>query len=294
MTVERAANGRVEIAYETFGAPAGEPMLIVMGLGMQMLLWHPDFCTALADTGFSVARYDNRDIGLSTHLREAGAPSLLRILARPAAAARYRIDDMADDGIAVLDSLGWASAHVVGVSMGGMIAQTMAIRHPHRVRSLTSIMSTPSTRIGRPSMRAMAVLATPPVRNREAAGRRMVDLFRVIGSPRYPHDDAWLREVGLQAYDRSHDPAGVARQLAAINASADRRPGLSRLAIPTLVLHGEADPMVRPSGGRATAAAVPGARLVTYPGMGHDLPRALWDDMISEIREVTAAGRSRS
>jgi pimeloyl-ACP methyl ester carboxylesterase len=162
------------------------------------------------------------------------------------------------------------------------------------VRSLTSIMSTPSTRIGRPSLRAMALLAAPPVWNREAAGRRMVRTFRIIGSPRYRHDDAWLRDVGRRAYDRSNDRAGAVRQLAAINASTDRRPGLSRLEIPTLVLHGEADPMVGPSGGRATAAAVPRARLVTYPGMGHDLPRALWPDMISEIRAVTAEDATRS
>ena len=294
MPIARTTGRPVEIAYETFGPPDGEPMLLVMGLGMQMLLWPDDFCAALVDSGFAVARYDNRDSGLSTHLREAGAPSLLGIMARPRAVARYHLADMAADGVAVLDALGWSSAHVVGVSMGGMIAQTMAIRHPGRVRSLTSIMSTPSTRIGRPRLRAMALLASRPAYDRESAGRRMVKVFRIIGSRRYAHDDVWLREAGRLSYDRGEDQAGVARQLAAINASPDRRPGLAGVRVPTLVLHGEADPMVRPSGGRATAAAVPGARLVTYPGMGHDLPRALWDSMISEIRAVTAAGASRS
>lgn len=290
VTVTMAHNGSVRIAYETFGPPDGEPLLLVMGLGMQMLAWPEPFCLALADRGFAVARFDNRDVGLSTHLYEAGTPSLVQVLQRPAAVARYRLDDMADDALAVLDALGWASAHVVGVSLGGMIAQVLAIRHTDRVRTLTSIMSTPSPRIGRPTLRALRAMALPRVADREAAAQRMVDVFRVIGSPAYPADEAALREVAGLAYDRAHDPGGVLRQLAAIRASRDRREQLARLRIPALVLHGEADPLIRVAGGRATAAAIPGARLVVYPGMGHSLPPQLWSAIIDEICAMTGVG----
>ncbi|MQA14869.1 MAG: alpha/beta fold hydrolase [Pseudonocardiaceae bacterium] len=263
-------------------------MLLVMGLGMQMLAWPDEFCTGLVGRGFTVARFDNRDVGLSTHLREAGSPSLPMILVNPAAVASYRLADMADDAVAVLDALDWRSAHVVGASLGGMIAQTIAIRHPHRVRTLTSMMSTPSPRIGRARIRALLTLAPRRVRDRDGFAQRMVKVFRVIGSPGYPLDEQWARQIGRQSYDRAHDAAGVARQLAAINASGDRRAGLAGVRVPTLVLHGEADPLVGLTGGRATAEAVPGARLVTYPGMGHDLPSELWPAMIDEICALAA------
>jgi pimeloyl-ACP methyl ester carboxylesterase len=278
----RAQHGEVSLAYERLGSDDGEPLLLVMGLGTQMLLWPDEFCAALVNCGFAVARFDNRDAGESTHFTHAGAPSLLGILTRRVAVARYHLADMADDAIAVLDALGWASAHIVGVSLGGMIAQTVAIRHPERVRSLTSIASTPSPRIGRPRLGVLSVFGGREVYSREAAGERTVKVFRAIGSPGHPRDEGWLREVGRRAYDRGHDPAGARRQLAAIVASEDRRPGLAGIRVPTLVLHGEADPLVRPSGGRATAAAIPGARLVMYPGMGHDLPQA-WPDIVEEI-----------
>ena len=286
---EQARNGNVTIAYERLGPADGVPLLLVMGLGMQMVFWPDDFCQALVDRGFAVARFDNRDVGQSTHFTQAGAPNLVSVYTRPATAAAYRLSDMADDGVAVLDALGWSSAHVVGVSLGGMIAQTIAIRHPDRVRTLTSMMSTPSPRIGRPRLAALAVLGGRDAPDRERAGERMVRVFRVIGSPGYPHDEAWLREVGRRAYDRGHDPAGVRRQLAAIVASGDRRPGLANVSVPTLVLHGDADPLVRLSGGLATAAAVPGSRLVVFRGMGHDLPRALWPDLIDQICTITRA-----
>jgi pimeloyl-ACP methyl ester carboxylesterase len=286
--VDKATHDGVDIAYERCGSAGGEPMLLVMGLGMQMIFWADEFCAALAQRGFDVVRFDNRDVGLSSHFHEAGAPSLLGILTRPAAAAAYRLDDMADDAVAVMDALGWADAHVVGASMGGMIAQAMAIHHPRRVRSLTSIMSTPSPGIGRPRFGALTALTSRTADDADAAARRLVEVFRAIGSPGYPLDEEWLRDVERRAYDRCHDPAGARRQLAAIQASGDRRGGLATVTVPTLVLHGEADPLVRPAGGRATAAAVPGARLVTYPGMGHNLPRELWTSVIDEICRVAA------
>jgi pimeloyl-ACP methyl ester carboxylesterase len=288
MSEQTARHDGVEIRYERVSEDGDRPLLLIMGLGMQMIFWPDDLCAGLARRGFTVARFDNRDTGLSTHFRAAGAPSLLQILSRPATAAVYRLDDMADDAAAVLDALGWDSAHIVCASMGGMIAQTLAIRHPARVRSLTSIMSTPSPRIGRPTLAALTALMTRRVADREAAAERMVRVFRVIGSPRYPLDEDWLRDVGRRAYDRCHDPAGAQRQLAAIYASGDRRARLAQVRAPTLVLHGEADPLVRPAGGRATAAAVPGARLITYPGMGHNLPLELWPAMVAEIDQVAA------
>ena len=288
--METATGRGVDIAYERMPGSDGSPLLLIMGLGMQMIFWPDDLCAALADRGFAVARFDNRDVGQSTHLHAAGTPSLLRIFTRPRAAAAYVLDDMAADAVGVLDALGWDSAHVVGASMGGMIAQTMAIRYPARVRTLKSIMSTPSTRVGRPKLAALAALNERRVDDRDAAADRLVHVFRAIGSPGYPMDEEWMRDVGRRAYDRGHDPAGVYRQLAAIQASPDRRPGLAGVRVPTLVLHGEADPMVRPTGGRATAAAVPGARLVTYPGMGHNLPPQLWPALVDEIAAIAADG----
>jgi pimeloyl-ACP methyl ester carboxylesterase len=290
MVTGLARHGDVTIAYERLGPADGEPLLLVMGLGMQLVSWPDEFCAMLVQRGFSVVRFDNRDAGLSTHWSQAGNPSLLQLLTRPQAVAPYRLTDMAADAVAVLDAVGWPTAHVAGVSLGGMIAQTLAIGHPARVRTLTSIMSTPSPRIGRPRPGALAALGSRPATDRDDAGERMVRVFRVIGSPRYPHEEQWLRDVGRRAYDRGHDPAGGRRQLAAIRASGDRREGLAGVRVPTLVLHGSADPLIRPAGGRATAAAVPGARLVVYPGMGHDLPRPLWPELIGEIGTLTGVG----
>jgi pimeloyl-ACP methyl ester carboxylesterase len=283
-----ARNGDVELSYEVLGAPDREPLLLVMGLGMQRISWPDDFCAGLVERGFTVARFDNRDSGESTHFTAAGRPSVVALFTRPEAVAPYRLDDMADDAAAVLDGLGWSSAHVVGASMGGMIAQALAIRHPQRVRSLTSIMSTPSPRIGRATMRAAMKLGRGgEIRTVEDAAERMVDVFRTIGSPGYPLDEVWLRDTGRRAFQRGHADAGaVPRQLAAINASGDRRSGLSRVRVPTLVIHGDSDPLVQPAGGRATAAAVPGARLVTYKGMGHDFPRELWPAIQDEIAKL--------
>jgi pimeloyl-ACP methyl ester carboxylesterase len=280
------ANG-ISLAYQTFGDPTARPLLLVMGLATQMLAWHDEFCSRLVDAGFHVIRYDNRDIGLSTHLHAAGMPDLQRMFTEPAAVASYTLEDMADDAVGLLDALGIPAADVVGASMGGMIAQTLAIRHPDRVRSLTSIMSTPSPWIGPPTQEAAAVLLAPSAGGRDEAIERAVQTYRVIGSPGYPLDEQELRRTAGIAYDRAYDPPGVVRQLAAIHASGDRTEKLHSVRVPTVVLHGEADPLVQLAGGQATAEAVPGARLVTFPGMGHNLPRELWDDMVREIVAVS-------
>lgn len=281
----RASVGGVELDWEAYGDPADPPLLLVMGLATQMLGWDDRFCTRLADLGLHVVRFDNRDIGGSTHLTEHGLPDLAGLMAGgPAAPApAYTLVEMADDTAGLLDALGLDSAHVVGASMGGMIAQQLAISHPARVRSLTSIMSTPSREIGRPRPEAQAALLIPPATDVESAVQRSVQVYAVIGSPGFPMDTARRSEVARRSFEREVDPTGSARQYAAILASPDRTPGLRALEVPTLVLHGEADPLVQLEGGQATADAVPGARLVVLPGMGHDLPEPLWPRIVEEV-----------
>jgi pimeloyl-ACP methyl ester carboxylesterase len=296
--VEAARNEDIVLAYETFGPPGGEPLLLISGTGAQMLIWPEGFCTALVDRGFRVARFDNRDTGLSTHLTGASAPGWLTAMLRPSAAP-YRLQDMADDAVAVMDALGWPDAHVVGASLGGMIAQALAIRHPGRVRTLTSIMSTPSARIATmptlAAIRALARAAGTPVTSPDQAADRAVALKRIIGSPGYPLDEDMVRDIAARSFQRHPDAEQAERddqrQRAAVIASGDRRPALAGLRIPALVIHGEQDPVIRPRGGRATARAIPGARLVTYPGMGHDLPAALWPSIVAEITAHTSGDR---
>ncbi|GAA2673041.1 alpha/beta fold hydrolase [Actinoplanes palleronii] len=276
-----ARHGRIRIAYEVEGPDDGVPLLLIMGLGLSMSFWPDGLRRLLVERGFRVARYDNRDVGASTHLTELGMPSPLVLLTRRWDG--YTLADMADDAVAVLDDLGWPSAHVAGVSLGGMIAQTLACRHPARVRTLTSISSTPASHIGRPHPRALTALVTLPVRDRDSAARQVVHVFRVIGSTGYPRDEDWIREAARRGYDRGYDPHGVRRQLAAIICAEDRRPQLRELRVPTLVVHGADDILVGPSGGRATAQAVPGAELVVFPGMGHDLPVLVQPAIAEEI-----------
>ncbi|TNM36499.1 alpha/beta fold hydrolase [Nocardioides albidus] len=284
MSIERAQCGDVEIAFERFGSPLDPTVVLVMGLATQMIAWHDDFCAMIADEGFQVVRFDNRDIGLSTHFDEAGMPDLTPLMSGGLIEeAPYLLADMADDTMALVDALGIARVHVVGASMGGMIAQEVALRHPQRVLSLTSIFSTPGPRIGAPKPEAAAALLSPPATTEEEAGERAVAVYRVIGSPGYPLDEAGLTARARESFRRSNDPAGPMRQLAAIHVSGDRTERLHDLRVPTLVLHGEDDPLVQPEGGRATAEAVPGSRLVTFPGMGHDLPLALWPEIVKEI-----------
>jgi len=274
----------IELAYETFGDPGDPPLLLVMGLGTQMIGWPDPFCTSLAEAGLHVIRFDNRDVGGSTHLHDAGAPDVMAALGGDASSASYTLSDMAADTVGLLDHLELDSAHVVGASMGGMIAQTVAIEHPDRVRSLTSIMSSTGDRgVGQPTPAGMGALLTPPASTREEAVDRTLAVFRVIGSPGYPLDEDALRARAELSYDRGHDPDGVSRQLVAVLASGDRTARLGDVRVPTLVIHGADDPLVEPSGAHATAAAIPHAELALIDGMGHELPAALWPQVVARI-----------
>ncbi|QKW24772.1 alpha/beta hydrolase [Streptomyces seoulensis] len=279
----------VSIAYESFGDPGDPPVLLVMGFGAQLLAWHEDFCRALADRGRYVIRYDNRDCGLSTkfdsHPVDMG--NLMATVSSgdiPAAHAMvpYRLLDMADDGLGLLTALGLERAHVVGSSMGGMIAQTMALSSPERVLTLTSMMSSTGEReYGQPSPEAQAVLFSPRPAHREgyvAAAEKEL----VWASKRYG-DAGVLRELAEAQYDRSYYPAGIARQLGAMILSGSRADQLRELRVPTLVIHGLDDTLIDPSGGRRTADLVPGAELLLIPGMGHDRPRELWPEIIDAV-----------
>jgi pimeloyl-ACP methyl ester carboxylesterase len=288
------ANG-IQIAYETFGKPDDRPLIMVMGLGASMLLWHPDLCAMLAGRGFFVIRFDNRDVGRSSHLRDARAPDLMGALMRgDTSSASYSLDDMARDSFGLLDALGLPVAHVLGASMGGMIAQVMAARQPERVLSLTSIMSTPAPALTNPTPAAAAVLMQPPATTREEAIARMLEAERVIGSPGYPPDEQWRAELSAQLWDQGLDPAGVARQLLAIYASGDRTEAVRGIEVPTLVVHGDSDPLINVSAGRRTAELIPGAELLIIPGMGHDLPRQIWPELADAVSALADRAESAS
>ena len=277
----------IDIAYERFGDRDAPPVLLVMGLATQMLGWHEEFCSALVACGLHVVRFDNRDVGLSTHMHDARAPDVMAALSGDSSSASYTLSDMAGDSVGLLDALELDAAHIVGASMGGMIAQTIAIEHPNRVRSLTSIMSTTGDQtMGQATQEALGALLAAPATTRQEAVERTVSIFRVIGSPGFELDEADLRERAGLSYDRADDPLGVARQLLAIIASGDRTASLRSVNVPTLVLHGADDPLVNVSGGRATADAIPGAELVIFDGMGHDLPRPLWPEITARIDGV--------
>ena len=281
--------GEIEIAYETFGDASDPAVLLVMGLATQMIAWHEDFCGQLADRGFHVIRFDNRDVGRSSAMRDIPAPTIRQLALRSRKAAGYTLSDMAGDAVGLLDHLGVERAHVVGASMGGMIAQTIAIEHPQRVLSLCSIMSNTGTRwSGQPKLATYRVLLSTQPNDREDFIGHVVRMYRVIGSPGFERDEDELRDIAGRSYDRGRNPAGSGRQLAAIIASGDRTAGLRRVSAPTVVIHGTKDRLVSPSGGRATAKAVPGAKLVRIPGMGHDLPRGAWPRIIGEIAENAA------
>ena len=262
------ANG-IEIFYDTFGSPDDDALLLIRGFGSQMISWHEEFCEMLAGGGFHIIRFDNRDVGLSTKFDEAPP---------------YTLDDMAADAIGLLDHLGIAFAHVAGMSMGGMIAQLMAINHPDRVLSLASIMShMGDSDAAAPTAEAMATFVQPPATTRQEAIERGVADRRVITGPGFDFDERDAREVAARSYDRCYCPEGRVRQGLAIRSAPSRRAALERLTIPVAVIHGSADPLIPVENGRRTAAAVPGAELVIIDGMGHDLPRGAWERIVDAI-----------
>jgi pimeloyl-ACP methyl ester carboxylesterase len=281
--VPQAHVNGIDIEYVIDGDPSDPPLLLVMGLGAQLITWPEGFVHELRRRGFSLIRFDNRDSGLSTKFE--GLPDIAALFTgADLSSAAYRIEDMADDAAALLGALDIAKAHVVGASMGGMITQALVINHPELFLSATSIMSTTGDRaVGAPTGEAMTALLRPVATSREEAIQASVEGSLVIGSPGYPTEERLLRVRAGQAYDRSYCPEGTVRQLGAILGSPDRTEGLHGVHLPFLVVHGDADPLVTPSGGDATAAAVPDAKLLSIPGMGHDLPEALWDTVIDAI-----------
>ena len=292
------ANG-IDLCYEIFGAADAEPMLLIMGLGAQMILWDDDFCRQLAARGFRVIRFDNRDIGKSGKLtggKRLGPLELLklRFLNIPVAAP-YRLHDMALDVIGLLDALGIKSAHLVGASMGGMIAQEVAISFPQRVRSLTSIMSTTGNpKLPPPTREAAAVLMAPPPKTREEYLERFAQTWKILRAGSFPQDEALDRSRAERTFERGLNPAGVARQLRAILASGSRKQRLASVKTPTLVIHGTVDPLVPPEGGKDTAASIPGAKLLMIEGMGHALPIPTWPEIIGAIDKHAHAASAKA
>ena len=288
-----ARSNGIEIEYEVIGPPRNQPLLLVMGLGTQLIHWDDELCAQFAARGYRVIRFDNRDVGGSTKLDGDEAPNVLAAMAAAAGGvpvdAPYRLSDMAADAAGLLDALEIESAHVVGASLGGMIAQTLAVEHPARVRTLTSIMSTtghPGLPTATPD--AAAALFQPVVHDRAANIERAVRIFRTIGSPGFPFDEAAVRARAARAYDRCFHPVGVARQMLAIMASGSRRDALRGLRIPALVVHGADDPLIPLACGLDTAEAIPGAELLIVEGMGHDLPRAVWPRLVDAIAGLTS------
>ena len=285
----------VDICFQTYGDPSGEPLLLVMGLGGPMTWWSPDLCRRLVQAGFYVIRYDNRDIGRSSRARgRVSRTALVRAFFGRGPRPPYTLDDMARDGLGLLDHLGVTSAHLVGTSMGGMIVQTMALLHPERVSSLTSIMSTTGRRtVGWQDPRVLPLLLARNRGTREDYVEASTRSWRAIGSPAYPETEEDVRRLAAETYDRGADPAGVARQILAILHQPDRSPHLRHVRVPALVIHGLADKLVHVSGGRATARALPDAELLLLPGMGHDIPGELHETFVAGIRRVADRASTR-
>ena len=290
-TTQFAQVNGLRLAYDSFGDAAKPPLLLVMGLGTQMIAWDEAFCTQLAQRGYYVVRFDNRDIGQSTYLSQAGVPNIGDLLARSLAgqlidpaSVPYTLADMAADTVGLLDALGLQRAHVVGASMGGAIAQEVSLRYPERVRTLVSIMATSGApELPPPSPAALAALMTPTPLDRGGYIARHLQVMQVLRPGEYPEELARDQQRAARAFDRGVNPAGYARQLAAIIASGSRKERLATLRTPTLVIHGDSDPLVPLAGGVDVAQTVPGARMVTVPGMGHALPRNCWLSIIDAI-----------
>ena len=284
------ANG-IDIIYDTFGNPESPPIVLISGLSMQMIEWVDRFCVMLAARGYWVIRYDNRDAGLSQKLDDAGLPKIQELLGKLAqgedVGAPYMLSDMANDAVGLLDALGIGSANFVGVSMGGMIAQEIVIHHSERIRTLTSVMSTTGdTKLPQPEPRAMSVIMTPMPQDRDRYVDAFVRVCRELKGPSTPFDEPAIRRLGLRCFERGIHPAGVARQLAAIIASGSRKQALNKVRRPTLVIHGDSDPLVPVECGIDTADSVPEAKLKIIKGMGHELPVSVWDEVIDAIVDI--------
>jgi pimeloyl-ACP methyl ester carboxylesterase len=278
--------GELDICWQEIGSEADPPVLMIMGLGAQMILWPDELCELIAAEGFRVIRFDNRDAGRSTILADSPTGTVPRALQGDIEPGAYSLSDMAGDAVGLLDELGIEKAHIVGSSLGGMIAQTLAIEHPDRVLSLASIMSTTGDReVGHASEAGIEALTTVPPQDREGYVETLLVARRKIGSPGFPVDEDRARRIAGLGFDRGFHPKGTVRQTIAIILSGDRTERLAEIAVPTVVIHGEDDPLIGVSGGKATAAAIPGSRLVVIPGMGHDLPAGVWERVKDAIVE---------
>lgn len=285
----KASANHIVIEYETFGNPSSPPILLIVGLGSQLVYWDEAFCRQLAEAGLYVIRFDNRDSGLSTKFDEAGIPDIMDVIGKlmsgQKAAAPYTIEDMAADAVGLLDALKIEKAHICGMSMGGMIAQSIAIHYPQRVLSLTSIYSTTGNpHLPQPKPELMGLLLTPPPKEREPFIQFYLNLFRAFTGPRFGFDEKWVRDTMAKAYDRANYPQGTGRQLVAILTQENRKAALKGVKVPTLIIHGDADPLASVEAGKDTAEAVPGAELKIMEGMGHDLPHGeAWAQIAKDI-----------
>jgi pimeloyl-ACP methyl ester carboxylesterase len=291
-----ARSGELDIYYEDMGDPNDPAVLLIMGLGAQLLLWRTEFCEKLVNQGLRVIRYDNRDVGLSSkvtgqHSGAPLAPRMVRSFLGLRSPAAYTLDDVADDAAALLDHLKIETAHIVGASMGGMVAQVFAARHSVRTKTLAVIFSSNNQPLLPPPgpRQLLAILQRPKDTTREAIIANAVRVSRIIGSPGYPAPQDRVRAEAIEGYDRSYYPAGIGRQFAAILGSGSLLHYDRQITVPTVVIHGKADKLMRPFGGRAVARAIKGARLVLFDGMGHELPRELWDDIVGELKTTFAA-----
>ena len=283
-----AANG-IHIEYETFGDLPARPLLLIGGLADQLIHWDDDLCRDLSQRGHYVIRFDNRDAGLSTKFDQAGVGDLGVLTKREKSSPPYTLDDMADDAVGLLDALGIRKAHICGASMGGMIAQTIAIRYPSRILSLISIYSTTGNRdLPPPKPEMMELLLVPAPSEREAYIEHMLKLFKAMAGRGFVFDEAWTRMITARAYDRSFSPQGTIRQIAAIMTQTNRKKALASVTVPTLVIHGTDDPVVPVEAGKDTAEAIPGARLMLIDGMGHDLPHGgAWPKIVEAVAAHT-------
>lgn len=271
-------SGEVSLGYDTFGDPGLPPVLLIQGLGAHLLGWRAGFCRQLADAGFHVIRFDNRDVGLSRKFPQGG----------------YTLADMADDTADLLTALGISAAHVAGQSMGGMIAQELTLRHPSRVRSLALIYTAPSRDFLAGRKLVENRMDRPRARDRDEAITLYLDNEAACASPGYPQDTAWLRELGGLMYDRDYDPDGIQRQLAALDRSPGRTPRLHHIAVPTTIVHGDGDQLINPAAAKLMHQQIPDSTLTILPGMGHELPRPLWTDIVEQIRHNTVRERART